>query len=347
MNFSEFAQLLFPYKSNGCTQSDFVVYLTNYIISPSMLKNRKQPEEEWDYTPFDDMEADTLSKIYSGTRQISKAIASKILHHLDKRRFERFIEKTPPETIKLIRIDLQKKEIDCSDEEVPLICADIFVSILNDCANKERKHRQKTSVNQVSQFAQATNLTSDFQMDSTSPPAETSPSVITIDNQTKEVRSIWDSDPPEPVFMPEEFYKCFNKYAIADFIELDPMDLILINYMVAEKRPDGEGLIRSAIQFIKEIESDMQRAEVSSWSEKVCKAISAFTKSLREYIDFLMKNAESPDFSILPFLLEPVDANEFEREAVKHRRKLQSIYKQITAVDGRWQGLQMYAYFPG
>jgi len=167
---------------------------------------------------------------------------------------------------------------------------------------------------------------------------------LAIDSPGKKVQSVWE---PEPVSMPEEFYECFNKYAIADFVELDPMNLILINYMVAEERLDGETIIKNAIQFVKDIENAMQHTEISFWNEKVCKVISVFIKWLREYIDFLMENAESPNFAIHPFLLAPVDTEEFERKTIEHRRKLQSAYKQITDVEGRWSGLQMFSNFPG
>lgn len=173
---------------------------------------------------------------------------------------------------------------------------------------------------------------------------EQSTSDLAIDGPVKKVRSVWE---PEPVFMPEEFYKCFNKYAVADFVELDPMNLMPTNYMLVEKRPDGEAMIKGAIQFVEDTENAMQCAEISFWNEKVCKAISVFTKSLRKYIDFLIENAESPDFTTSPFLLNPIDTDEFERKEIWHRKKLQSIYRQITDVESRWHGLQMYAIFPG
>jgi len=183
--------------------------------------------------------------------------------------------------------------------------------------------------------------------ESNAPISDTAPEDIcagspSSDDQADKTQSVWD---PGPVFMPDEFYESLVDYEMEDFIKLDPTKLFLIEYMTAKEKPDGMHIIKNAIRFVKHIEESMHNTEISTWNEGICEDIKAYTKTLHEYIDFLLRN--SSGLNIYPFLLDPDDDSKFEHEANEYRRKLQSQAEKILDPHSRWGGWEMYSNFPG
>lgn len=187
---------------------------------------------------------------------------------------------------------------------------------------------------------------------------------------------IWDRiTGTAEVCIPSDFYNAYAKYEIEGFVELDPMNLVDINYITAKERPDGDRLIRNAMNFVKHMDEAMKRVEITGYNELICIDINNYIEALREYINFLLKNSSWPDVS--PFTLNPADFQgverkiirinegpedyfweydpeeyrrvlaEFECEATEHRAKLRSLYEKVKDVHSRWGGLEIYAYFPG
>lgn len=147
MTFSEFANLLFPYIGKDQKKGDFVIELVQKIMKEPVLTKDKELEKGGKYNPLSQKQ-DTLDRIFNGIRPISSKVAREILSKLDKERFALYIDDFPDDTLDLIRSALCEKEIEISDKQVGEVCADLFVSILNDCANKKRKPRAVISKNQ-------------------------------------------------------------------------------------------------------------------------------------------------------------------------------------------------------
>lgn len=140
MTFSEFANLLFPYIGREQKRGDFVIELVQKIMKEPVLTKDKELEKAGKYNPLSQKQ-DTLDRIFNGIRPISSKVAREILSKLDKERFALYVDDFPDDTLNLIRLALCEKEIEISDKQVGEVCADLFVSILNDFANKKRKPR--------------------------------------------------------------------------------------------------------------------------------------------------------------------------------------------------------------
>lgn len=169
-----------------------------------------------------------------------------------------------------------------------------------------------------------------------------------VDNRADATPSLWDSG---PVYLPDEFIESLVDYSVMEFIRLDPMDLLEEKYMLLSfsgKAPNGLGLIRNAIRFVKHIGSmkTMGQADNSIWDEHICEFIAVFTKILHEYIDFLRENSFYPDLNCSPFTIKPADIDKFERNATKYRTDLQFLYDQIRDIKGRGGDLLMFSNFP-
>lgn len=162
MTFSEFANLLFPRIGGNQSVSDFVIELVRNIMKEPVLKADKKLDEAGEYIPLP-KEEDSLYRIFNGGRPISQGNARKILFHLDKERFELYIDAFPDDTLDLINSTLQGKGIAITDKKIGTVCADLFVSILDDCAKKKRKARRVPVSKQLLQAEQASIQVSDTQ----------------------------------------------------------------------------------------------------------------------------------------------------------------------------------------
>lgn len=95
-----------------------------------------QKDLNGEYNPFAAMDTGTLGKFYNGSRKISKPNAGKIIAHLDKGKFADYVGSLPVDTISLLKESLSARGYNVSDFEVPITCANIFASILENCANQ-------------------------------------------------------------------------------------------------------------------------------------------------------------------------------------------------------------------
>lgn len=143
MTFSEFANLLFSYIGGNQSREDFVTSLVRNIMKKPTLKSDIKSDENGEYVPLPQTK-DSLGRIFNGRRPISAKAARKILSYLDKEHFQLYIDDFPDDTIDLIRSAFQENGIEISDKQIGRTCADLFVSILEDCANKKRQSRTVT-----------------------------------------------------------------------------------------------------------------------------------------------------------------------------------------------------------
>ncbi len=135
MTFSEFAKMLYPFCGKGNKTSDFVISLFANIMEDPPNNDDVQKDLNDEYNPFAKLHINTLEKIYGGSREISEKRASIVLNHLDKEKFNEYINNLPLDTISLLSNALHDYGIDVEDLEVPGKCSDIFASIIKDRSN--------------------------------------------------------------------------------------------------------------------------------------------------------------------------------------------------------------------
>ena len=133
MTFSDFAKILYPFCGGGSKTPDFVISLFDNIMEEPSNDDDIEKAENDEYNPFRTLGISTLEKIFSGSRTLSKTKVRDVLSHLDKEKFEVYINELTLDSISLLKESLQSSGHNITDNQTPATCADIFVSILNDC----------------------------------------------------------------------------------------------------------------------------------------------------------------------------------------------------------------------
>jgi len=130
MTFSEIANLLYPYCGEGVTNAEFVIILVdNFMEEPT------DGDASGEYNPLTGLVARSLENFFSGSRPIGKKNASKILKHMDKARFESFIDDSlSNDAISAIANSLESKEIEASALNASSICANLMETAIHMCS---------------------------------------------------------------------------------------------------------------------------------------------------------------------------------------------------------------------
>lgn len=145
MNFSEFAQMMYPFIGKGQKTSDFIIDLTNQIMeTPSTDYDKKQYRED-KYNPLSSAGISKLEKIYNGARNLTKRDAQEIITHLNKEKFMDYLSNYPDDIIDSIGTALQQNGIQFYNAEILDTCAELFASILIESANGNKKLSPKNS----------------------------------------------------------------------------------------------------------------------------------------------------------------------------------------------------------
>ncbi|MCL2603218.1 MAG: hypothetical protein FWD90_01920 [Defluviitaleaceae bacterium] len=132
---SRFAQELHPYFSRGKIPADFMVMLTNGIMTrPGDTKNRAavRKGEDPDYlNPIKNKGQDYRRQFFTDDRTIPATDITEILGRLDKQRFGTFISKYPID-VRLKLVDILKSfEVKLVNiENVAVKCAEFFEVVL-------------------------------------------------------------------------------------------------------------------------------------------------------------------------------------------------------------------------
>jgi hypothetical protein len=136
LTFSDFAKLLSPIIGGGKKTSDFVLFLIEQIMEVPFTEADKRKAEECQYNPLAALDISTLEKIYNGTRAMSKKNAEAVLAHVDKDGFSGYLSTLSNDVIDLVGDALRSNGIAIVDSDVIATCADLFVSVLSECAGK-------------------------------------------------------------------------------------------------------------------------------------------------------------------------------------------------------------------
>lgn len=128
LNFSQFAQLLYPYCGQYDTKSKFVITLTNKLLKRPGICNK-----DGNYAnPLMNKSSNYLGKFFRGERStLPRKDTNVLLGKLDKYRFESFIREFSDDAQRNIAASFNKCGISSVNEKnVPERCADIFEDIL-------------------------------------------------------------------------------------------------------------------------------------------------------------------------------------------------------------------------
>lgn len=136
MTFSEFAKLLSKYCANGETTVQFMQSLTNHIMVGRPGRSHQGGGHQ---NPLLGKDEDTLRAYFNGTRSISQSDAQILFSSIYPYRFEQFVESRCSEAAQqLLAEELAKSETLDKNRRVSEICADLFVAILEDLADKSK-----------------------------------------------------------------------------------------------------------------------------------------------------------------------------------------------------------------
>lgn len=138
MTFSEFANMLYPLIGKEKKTSEFIIDLTDHIMETASTEHDILLEKADKYNPLCKCTPNMLEKLYNGNRALSKKSARIIISHLDKERFQSYLSTLSTDTIiDLLRVSLPEYDAELTTEKITETCTDLFVSILNDCANQK------------------------------------------------------------------------------------------------------------------------------------------------------------------------------------------------------------------
>lgn len=150
MTFSEFAKMLYPIIGGNQTTSDFILCLTNQIIDIPDSEPNEHLATYNNCNLLSSYSPDTLTRYYNGSRNLSNKIARSYISKLDSKKFEDYLSTFPNDvTDNLIAAALKKHGIDFVDNEAIDACTNLFVSILEECANKHRNHSPKITSQKI------------------------------------------------------------------------------------------------------------------------------------------------------------------------------------------------------
>jgi len=127
--------MLFPIIGGTQKKFEFVICLTNKIMVEPFTEIDKQRKSEDRYNPLAQKSPSSLEKMHNGSRNISKKDASAILTHIDKEKFAEYLSVLSHDALELLGDRLRENGITVSENEVDIACAELFASILTDCAN--------------------------------------------------------------------------------------------------------------------------------------------------------------------------------------------------------------------
>lgn len=145
MNFSEFANILYPFCAEGQLPSEFVKTLVDKIMTSPVSKEDIEASENDTYNPLSLLKIDTLNRIYNGKHPISKRSASAIKGKIDKHQFATYINSKPIDVQLEMATSIQKHILDFDSDDVGESCAEVFSKVLDDIFTGNSHSTKSTS----------------------------------------------------------------------------------------------------------------------------------------------------------------------------------------------------------
>jgi tetratricopeptide (TPR) repeat protein len=141
MNFRDFAQILFPFYADGRKKPAYVIMLIDSFMEEPSTPDDIQKAENGEYNPLVSLQKDTLNRIYKGERKIKSEYASIILRHMDKQRFDEFINKPSFDSLESVCVELSKHGIVANPQNAGKVCSGLFEKVLKLCASETKAKR--------------------------------------------------------------------------------------------------------------------------------------------------------------------------------------------------------------
>lgn len=136
MTFSEFAKVLFPYCSMGKTQPEFVLLLTDKIMSGQ--PGRGYGADNY-VNPLRKKCDRALSSYFSGERSIAGCDARVILARINLEKFQTLFNNCSVDALDALAKDVSEKLNADAPCDIGKYCAELFVGILKDIAITSKK----------------------------------------------------------------------------------------------------------------------------------------------------------------------------------------------------------------
>lgn len=137
MLFSDFTQMLYPFRGDGKYQSDFVVSLIGNIIEDDVDERCALLDKKPDY----------LTRIFNGSKPLPRKDVTFVVGHMDKAKFEAYMSDMSDDATEGLQSTLASKGYEVSTKyEVPAKCAEIFAELLTECANSTKQNIAKTNI---------------------------------------------------------------------------------------------------------------------------------------------------------------------------------------------------------
>lgn len=137
MLFSDFTQMLYPFRGDGKYQSDFVVSLIGNIIEDDVDERCALLDKKPDY----------LTRIFNGSKPLPRKDVTFVVGHMDKAKFEAYMSDMSDDATEGLQMTLASKGYEVSTKyEVPAKCAEIFAELLTECANSTKQNIAKTNI---------------------------------------------------------------------------------------------------------------------------------------------------------------------------------------------------------
>ena len=137
MTFSQFVQMLYPLIGKEQSPADFILFLTDQIMD--IQTGSDDPSVNYNMNPLVRLSPDSLTKIYNGSRSLSKKRARIIVAQLNTENFKSYLLTFSEDVIGLIASALQRNENDY--EKTVDSCTELFVSTLKECAYRKKKKK--------------------------------------------------------------------------------------------------------------------------------------------------------------------------------------------------------------
>jgi len=150
LTFSELAKGIFPFCSDGQNIEDYILALIERLMETPTSCEDIHKANDGTYNPLASLQANTIRKIYNGSRTISSQNAAIIIKHLDKAKFQDYINELSGDALFGICTVLAGLGITSTPLNAGMICANAFEKVLTDCSKSSFRNMKQENDNELS-----------------------------------------------------------------------------------------------------------------------------------------------------------------------------------------------------
>lgn len=128
-DFSGYVRMLHGLLGGKVKAADFMLALVDNIMEEPYTPEDQQSAQEDRYNPLAALSANALSKIYNGTRNISREGARAVVRRLDKEKFTSYILEAPVDTVAMLGTAMGMP-MDSHAEDIARACTERLAQLL-------------------------------------------------------------------------------------------------------------------------------------------------------------------------------------------------------------------------